>query len=193
METGIELITKERDEQINKHKWNETDDDYKSGELVEAALFCLDSQFEFLDRWPEGWQDHFKQRIKQKSRIDQLKVAGAFLAAEIDRLQRLGVVPGESDTSVPAPLPTTLEEAIIYLLPRFEGMQKYATKGEGDFAAFCHSQLSGGIGMQIRNELQLWIHESPLHQYFLSEHNLFHPDEMSDLIIRRIYQRLTSQ
>lgn len=84
---------------------------------------------------------------------------------------------------------TTLDEAVAYLLPRFEGMEKYMGKSEEDFTAFCHSELSGGIGMKIQRELKLWVVESPLHQYFLRKHNLLHLDEMSDLIIRGVYQK----
>jgi len=84
---------------------------------------------------------------------------------------------------------TTLDEAVAYLLPRFEGMEKYMRKSEEEFTAFCHSELSGGIGMKIQRELKLWVVESPLHQYFLRKHNLLHLDEMSDLIIRGVYQK----
>ncbi|GAB4040431.1 DUF6794 domain-containing protein [Spirosoma jeollabukense] len=84
---------------------------------------------------------------------------------------------------------TTLDEAVAYLLPRFEGMEKYMGKSEEEFTAFCHSELSGGIGMKIQRELKLWVVESPLHQYFLRKHNLLHLDEMSDLIIRGVYQK----
>lgn len=101
--------------------------------------------------------------------------------------------PDESPTE-PAPepeLPTTLEAAIAYVMPGFKGMENFIKKyDENEFAAFCHSQLSGGIGMQIRNRLHLWIQNSELHQYFLKEHNLYHPDSMSDLIIRGVYQKM---
>ncbi|GAB3994697.1 hypothetical protein GCM10028807_32890 [Spirosoma daeguense] len=89
METGIELIAKERNEQINKHGFDEANDDYQNGELVEAALFAIAPNGEFEKRWPDGWYEHFEEKIKNKDRIGQLKVAGAFLAAEIDRLQCL--------------------------------------------------------------------------------------------------------
>ena len=81
--TGAELIYVERLEQINKHGWDETDHNYVNGELLKAALFCIDyGKFE----WPLGWDEHFKNKIFNKDRIGQLKVAGAFIAAEIDRL-----------------------------------------------------------------------------------------------------------
>lgn len=80
--TGVELIAKERQEQIEKHKWNDTD--YISGELVQAALFCMKPT---VYVWPKGWSKYFKQKIEDKCALDQLVIAGAFIAAEIDRIQ----------------------------------------------------------------------------------------------------------
>lgn len=87
MKTGIELIAEERQEQIEKHGWDlRNDSDYKDEELLKAALFCIDQKrFE----WPFGWIVNFRSKIIRKSRVDQLKVAGALIAAEIDRLNNL--------------------------------------------------------------------------------------------------------
>lgn len=62
-------------------------------------------------------------------------------------------------------------------------------KDEDTFAAFCHSQLSGGIGMKIRNEMGLW-EDSDLKRHFEYVHNCKHPDDMSDLIIRGVYKKI---
>ena len=81
--TGAELIAQERHEQIHKHGWDANNDAYYgNGELLKAALFSLDSN---RFPWPLGWSLHFEEKIKNKDRIGQLKVAGAFIAAEIDR------------------------------------------------------------------------------------------------------------
>lgn len=81
---GAGLIAQERWEQVHKHGWDETNDaDYGDGELLQAALYSINpTQF----NWPFGWDNHFAVKIYNKSRVDQLKVAGAFIAAEIDRL-----------------------------------------------------------------------------------------------------------
>ncbi len=86
--------------------------------------------------------------------------------------------------------PSTLDEAIFKILPRFEGMEKnpHFEKGEDAFSSFCHSQLSGGIGMKIRNEFDLWSDSSVLHRHFVTEHGVKHPDDMSALIIRGVYR-----
>lgn len=84
MKTGIELIAEERKEQIEKHGWDiQSDSGYEKEELLKAALFCIDQKrFE----WPFFWIMKYRTKIINKSRIDQLKVAGALIAAEIDRL-----------------------------------------------------------------------------------------------------------
>lgn len=84
---GAELIKQERWEQRYKHGWDiEHDSAYKDEQLVDAAFFCLDP-ITALTKWPTGWSKNFKEKIINKDRIGQLKVAGAFCAAEIDRLQ----------------------------------------------------------------------------------------------------------
>lgn len=87
--TGAELIAQERLEQIHKHGFDETSDEYEMGELIGAALFALDPFEDFEDKWPYGWHEHFKQKIINKTRTERLIVAGALIAAEIDRLNRL--------------------------------------------------------------------------------------------------------
>jgi len=85
MKKGSELISEEREEQIVKHNWNlQNDEDYKQGELIKAALFCIDQQ---IFEWPWQWTTKFREKIVNKTKIEQLTVAGALIAAEIDRLQ----------------------------------------------------------------------------------------------------------
>ena len=74
MKTGIELIAKERQEQIEKHSWDITNNaDYGNEELLKAALFCIDQKrFEF----PFEWHPFFREKILNNKRIDQLKKAG---------------------------------------------------------------------------------------------------------------------
>lgn len=92
--TGIELIAQERQEQIEKHGWDAEHDAYNDNkELIQACLFCLDhytgpgSGLMTYKDWPMGWLSMFKDKILKKDDIGKLKVAGAFIAAEIDRLQ----------------------------------------------------------------------------------------------------------
>lgn len=88
--TGIQLIAKERQEQIEKHGFDvEHDEYYSHGELVDAFNFCIAQarkDYSAKERsWPEHWDEHFKQKIIKKSKIGQLTVAGAFLKAENER------------------------------------------------------------------------------------------------------------
>ncbi|TGE29835.1 hypothetical protein [Hymenobacter metallicola] len=102
--TGAELIAAERQEQIHKHGWDVAhDDDYGRGELMQAAAtalslyasgdmanICVAGQTEEVKMWP--WQTEFGlvffRKIERKSPLEKLIVAGALIAAEIDRLQR---------------------------------------------------------------------------------------------------------
>lgn len=86
MKTGVELIAEERQEQIEKHGFDETNDKhYKSEELKRAAVFVLTGD----DEWyPRTWSSWFGVKMDSKTDpIERLKIAGALIAAEIDRLQ----------------------------------------------------------------------------------------------------------
>ena len=41
----------------------------------------------------------------------------------------------------------TLYDAVEFFIPSFEKVEYLFKKDEDSFAAFCHSQMSGGIGM----------------------------------------------
>ena len=86
MKTGIELIPIERLEQVIKHGFQVQDDEfYSKGELYDAALFALDT----TNDWPEKWDIYFRDKIAAKSYKERLIVAGALIAAELDRLELL--------------------------------------------------------------------------------------------------------
>ena len=105
MKTAIELITEERDRQIEKEGWSEWhDDSHKRDQLaIAAATYALPDRLRG-DRlkngkpkmWPwanEWWKPGEYVRLKIKKpltadRVRELVKAGALIAAEIDRLQR---------------------------------------------------------------------------------------------------------
>lgn len=107
MTTGVELIAEERQRQIEKEGWTpEHDDEHDDGQLALAAMHyaapddrsgsrvsyvveCLNLDDEVLwcdALWPWGLRWDKKGR---STRIRDLVKAGALIAAEIDRLQRL--------------------------------------------------------------------------------------------------------
>lgn len=101
MKTGIELIAVERQRQIEEECWTqEHDDQHDEGELaLSACVYAMPNvcrtQLRIKALWPFApkW---FKPTAE--NRIRELQKAGALIAAEIDRLQRLtapGNVPGE--------------------------------------------------------------------------------------------------
>lgn len=92
---GIELINAERKEQIEKHGFSLTKDQYyQNRELWQAACYCLQLAGLFLfagqviSKWPETWDKASENKIIAKDDIGRLKVAGAFLKAETERLGR---------------------------------------------------------------------------------------------------------
>jgi hypothetical protein len=113
---GVLRIAKERDRQIAKEGWTaEHDDEHEDGELaLVAALYATPiklyhgefhgpNEMRFKDPWPNTWAHIWDKRpyyatsgfIRENKslpigrRIRQLEKAGALIAAEIDRLQRV--------------------------------------------------------------------------------------------------------
>lgn len=91
--TGIELIAEERRRQVAEEGWSEAHDDtHTAGDLrVHAAICCCDGTDAHvedpLDRdW--GLTDKHGYRGTKPDQIHLLAIAGALIAAEIDRLQR---------------------------------------------------------------------------------------------------------
>jgi len=96
---AIQLIAAERKRQISIELWDsDHDDNHWDNELaIAAAVYALprekrrlsilgDKLFEILWPWDLTW---FKPVKGDQGRIRELVKAGALIAAEIDRLQRL--------------------------------------------------------------------------------------------------------
>ena len=88
--TGIELITVERSEQKIKHGFSlEHDQYYSKSQLVQAAEFCIEQSAQPKEekrKWPKGWDKYFEDKIRNKTKMGKLIVAGAFYMAEDDRI-----------------------------------------------------------------------------------------------------------
>ncbi len=78
---------------------------------------------------------------------------------------------------------------VLQLFPKFEGIEELDTKSEDDFSTFCHSMISGGIAMNIRNVFHLWDPECSYHKYFKKEFRINHPDEMSSVITKAVWRK----
>lgn len=98
MKTGIELIAQERKEQIEKHGWSIDHDKRfnKCGELLWGTLAVLkggdqDNERLWYERgteMPPWWDYEIKKTMVEKSYKERLIIAGALIAAEIDRIQQ---------------------------------------------------------------------------------------------------------
>lgn len=90
---GANLAVKERNEQIEKHGFSlDHDKQNNEGELLGAALFCLDP-VKFSEHYPCWWDKEVKQgekpyrlRLIDTPPKDRLLKAAALLMAEYDRL-----------------------------------------------------------------------------------------------------------
>lgn len=90
MKNGAELIAEERTRQISAENWTpEHDDSHRDGHLAKAAaeLAAHGTDMEVTDHLsgPDVWG---LVRKHHNDRQRQLVIAGALIAAEIDRLQR---------------------------------------------------------------------------------------------------------
>lgn len=82
--TGVEMITKEREEQIKKHGYTlKHDKMYDKEELLGAAISLIQQSETY---WPGDWNTEFLDGFLAKGRKEQLAIAAALVAAEIDRL-----------------------------------------------------------------------------------------------------------
>lgn len=83
--TGIELIALERQDQIEKHGRSVERDTIENcnGELLMGARALMDHKYQFI---PDAWDGETVSHMMSKGVIERLSIAGAFIAAEIDRL-----------------------------------------------------------------------------------------------------------
>lgn len=102
MKTGIELIAKERERQLSVEGWTPQHDDEHTDNSLAKAAACyampederknyqsFSSSHGWYPRWwPKSWSLEF-WKPTPKNRIKELVKAGALIAAEIDRLNRL--------------------------------------------------------------------------------------------------------
>ena len=89
--TGAELISKERERQINQEGWTlEHDDEHVDDELRDAAycyLYAEENDIVASNGRPFSWPWDMES-WKPTDKVRNLIKAGALIAAEIDRIQR---------------------------------------------------------------------------------------------------------
>lgn len=140
MKTGAELIAEERNKQLEKYKY---DSDYVGNELIIAALAAISGKHSDM---PASWaESNFALTIHKKSTLKRLVIAGALIAAEIDR--RLNEKQNKEDSF----------EALAKIAPAKKWIEMYKHYQElltkADAAEFWHEQFN--IADKERNELKL--------------------------------------
>lgn len=93
MKTGIELITQEREEQIQKHgrtpEHDKTFNNTWPPSLTKAASsLTVDPMTDLVAVYgkPDAWDDKIWRKMCSKTYKERLVIAGALIAAEIDRI-----------------------------------------------------------------------------------------------------------
>lgn len=82
--SGAEEIARERIEQVAKHGYTlDHDKQYVHNQLIDAALAIINEDSNY---WPDSWPEAIFDKIMNKPRREQYAIAGAFIAAEIDRI-----------------------------------------------------------------------------------------------------------
>jgi predicted NodU family carbamoyl transferase len=86
--TGIELIEEERNEQIKKHGRTPERDvrENHNHQLRNAAMRLIDVPKIRYHQCPQDWNKTIWNKICDKSYSERLIIAGALIAAELDRL-----------------------------------------------------------------------------------------------------------
>lgn len=101
--TGVQLIEIERNEQITKHGFTVKSDVEKNHENQLAVLSDLLLTKDFVgeinpDFYPPGTNKDLVTKMLLKTYKDRLVIAGALIAAEIDRLQFVETPVNETET-----------------------------------------------------------------------------------------------
>lgn len=94
MKKGVELIADERQKQIDKHGFTgghhaDHPEWYDANQMVDAAQVLSERHNEFINWYPINWDHSWFRRLLDKPYKERLVIAGALIAAEIDRLQEI--------------------------------------------------------------------------------------------------------
>lgn len=92
MKTGIELIARERQEQIEKHRRTIEQDVVSNNDhqltLAAAMLTAPDPKL-WATPTPKNWSHKIWEYMVQKPYKERIIIAGALIAAKIDRINAL--------------------------------------------------------------------------------------------------------
>jgi len=93
MKTGIELITEERAEQLSKHNRTVEKDVTENGSyqlaIGASKLLAYPAECHDYQLPPNRWDVDVYKKMRDKPYKERLIIAGALIAAEIDRLQAI--------------------------------------------------------------------------------------------------------
>jgi hypothetical protein len=84
MKNGIEMIKAERERQIEVCGYSlQHDQNYTGEELIQFATFLLTLNLQYF---PKNWDAKHAAKALQRSEVDNQVIAGAIIAANLDRI-----------------------------------------------------------------------------------------------------------
>ena len=93
MKTAIELIAEKHAKNMMRFPADIEAPYHQNGELASAAVFTLTND---PQHYPPNWSKwYLENRVAEGNEIENLVNAGALIAAEIERLQRLNLPEAE--------------------------------------------------------------------------------------------------
>jgi len=91
MKSGTELIAEERQEQIEKHGRTIVSDKAQNSSyqlsIAASKMLAYPAEAHNVEVPPNGWDVDLYKKMREKPYKERLIIAGALIAAEIDRLQ----------------------------------------------------------------------------------------------------------
>jgi broad specificity phosphatase PhoE len=98
--TGVQLIAAERREQIMKHRRtvlndHKTNTNNELGLAAMRLIMQVSSKNVNLPSWPEHWDKKICAKMDAKTDFEKMVIAGALIAADVDRRQCGGCGPGK--------------------------------------------------------------------------------------------------
>lgn len=83
---GSVLITIERAKQLTRTSIEDDREYNAGGELADAASLLINPKGSRFEERPQGWDERHWEKMCGKSYTDRLVIAGALIAAELDRI-----------------------------------------------------------------------------------------------------------
>lgn len=174
IKTGIDYIKNERIRQIKQEGWSlKHDQTYTSQELARAACYYAVPPHQHQIReaiWPERWDKKWKK--PSNDRVRELSKAGALIAAEIDRINKVGEHPLK-------PLSQLTEEDAIKIAEAATGLKGWELSAKG-YNGDIDVAISDKIHFSIRNTGEMEFCKEDDEYLMIQDECFYYPARATD-------------